>query len=269
MLMPHGALNLYELRRGVARKKVWNSVLGRFVFHAVKGLAVASNHEADQLRVLARIPPVAVVGVGADAGGAPRPPKSIGEPIRLLALSRIAPKKRIDLAVGALAELRARGESATLTVAGTGSPEMMSELQELASVLGVSSHVAFVGHVSGSEKAALLASADVFLAPSEDENFGISVAEALVAGVPTVSSDGVDAAGFVAHAANRVVAQPTPVSIADEVQVLADMYRDAKVPADLRELAVRAYSWDVVAGRWRVVIGADPETDFVRGGAYR
>jgi glycosyltransferase involved in cell wall biosynthesis len=46
------------------------------------------------------------------------------------------------------------------------------------------------GQVSAAEKWALLGRADLFVMPSDHENFGLAIAEALVAGVPTITTHG-------------------------------------------------------------------------------
>jgi glycosyltransferase involved in cell wall biosynthesis len=48
--------------------------------------------------------------------------------------------------------------------------------------------VEFVGQVSGEEKERLLASADLLVAPSHSESFGMSIAEALARGVPVLTT---------------------------------------------------------------------------------
>jgi N-acetyl-alpha-D-glucosaminyl L-malate synthase BshA len=53
--------------------------------------------------------------------------------------------------------------------------------------LGVSEHVYFLGKLDA--VAPLLASADLFLLPSESESFGLSALEALACGVPVVCSN--------------------------------------------------------------------------------
>jgi glycosyltransferase involved in cell wall biosynthesis len=56
----------------------------------------------------------------------------------------------------------------------------------------VESRVTWTGMITGAEKWGALHSAEVFLLPSHQENFGIAVAEALAAGVPTLISNKVN-----------------------------------------------------------------------------
>src|SRR5256885_16460103 len=55
--------------------------------------------------------------------------------------------------------------------------------------MGVSSRVIFAGMLEGETKRSALANADAFLLPSHQENFGMSVVEALAAGLPVLISN--------------------------------------------------------------------------------
>jgi N-acetyl-alpha-D-glucosaminyl L-malate synthase BshA len=74
---------------------------------------------------------------------------------------------------------------AALVMVGDG-PDRGAAEQE-ARDLGVAEHVYFLGKLDA--VAPLLASADLFLLPSESESFGLSALEALACGVPVVCSD--------------------------------------------------------------------------------
>ena len=57
---------------------------------------------------------------------------------------------------------------------------------------GMAGRALFTGMVTGADKLALFADADLFALPSHSENFGISVVEALACGVPVLISDHVN-----------------------------------------------------------------------------
>src|SRR5205807_7152686 len=65
------------------------------------------------------------------------------------------------------------------------------ELRRLAKELGVDDSVVWAGLLLGDEKWDAFAGSDVFVLPSDYENFGIVVVEALLAERPVVISDGV------------------------------------------------------------------------------
>ena len=95
--------------------------------------------------------------------------------------SRLSADKRPELAVDAVAALRADKVPAVLAVAGDGSRR--AALAYRAARLPVR----FAGHLSDrSAVAALLASADVLVAPGPVETFGLAALEALACGTPVV-----------------------------------------------------------------------------------
>ncbi|AGC48046.1 group 1 family glycosyl transferase [Myxococcus stipitatus DSM 14675] len=105
------------------------------------------------------------------------------EPV-LIHVSNLRPVKRITDVVGIFAEVH-RQLPCRLVMVGDGPERAPAEgmLREL----GLSHRVAFPGKQHHFVK--LLASADVFLLPSEQESFGLAALEALSCGVPVVASD--------------------------------------------------------------------------------
>jgi alpha-1,6-mannosyltransferase len=89
----------------------------------------------------------------------------------------------VERSVDTLAELHEQGHSARLVIAGDG--PRRSFLEKRAAGLPVT----FLGFVkSRLEVAALLASADLSLAPGPHETFGLAALEALASGTPVVVS---------------------------------------------------------------------------------
>ncbi len=67
----------------------------------------------------------------------------------------------------------------------------MSVLKRMAEDNKVADRVLFTGMLRGRERIEALTDADVFAIPSEHENFGIVVVEALACGTPVIVSEGV------------------------------------------------------------------------------
>jgi glycosyltransferase involved in cell wall biosynthesis len=249
-LMPHGALTLYETGRKAGRKAAFRRLLAPLVTRTVRCLAVGSEREANDARaVLPRIR-AAVCGVGTTMPS-PVTPRPFTSPVRLLTLCRLAPKKRVDLAIRAVRELRDRGVAARLAIAGTG-PER-SALVELVDELQLADTVVFLGEVTGSSKASSYAEADIFVLPSEDENFGIVVAEALAYGVPVIASTKVEAANVAAPAAAHVIHHVDAQTIASAVEELLTTDRES-ISRSARAAADRHFNWDRVAARWMALV---------------
>ena len=125
----------------------------------------------------------------------------------LLFLGRVHEKKGVDLLIKAFhRRLTEKPDPALcLVIAGPADSPYGREMKRLCSTLGIEDQVTWAGMVQGDEKWGAFLSADAFLLPSHQENFGISVAEALSARLPVLISNKVniwceiedDQAGFV------------------------------------------------------------------------
>ena len=105
----------------------------------------------------------------------------------VLFLGRIHEKKGCDLLLHAFARVAGTDSSLQLVMAG---PEQQdaSEWRKLAGTLGIAERVVWTGMLSGDLKWGALHSAEAFVLPSHQENFGIAVVEALACGVPVLIS---------------------------------------------------------------------------------
>lgn len=106
-----------------------------------------------------------------------------GDRAVIMHVSNFRPVKRVRDIVRIFARVRAE-RPAVLVMVGDG-PERTSAEQE-ARDLGVQDDTYFLGKID--VVAPLLASADLFLLPSQSESFGLSALEALACGVPVVAS---------------------------------------------------------------------------------
>lgn len=105
------------------------------------------------------------------------------EGIMLGSVARLHPLKQLDAAIRILAHQ----PRWNLALAGQGPDE--TRLKQLASELGVSNRVYFVGEIAPESVGAFLACLDLFVFPSRAETFGLAAVEAAHAGVPVVSND--------------------------------------------------------------------------------
>ncbi|MEM9213927.1 MAG: hormogonium polysaccharide biosynthesis glycosyltransferase HpsP [Cyanobacteria bacterium P01_F01_bin.150] len=109
----------------------------------------------------------------------------------ILFMSRIDPKKGLDLLIPALENLVANGQIFHFVLAGANpqDPAYEKSVCDRIQFSPISSCTTITGFVQGQQKQALLQRADLFVLPSYYENFGISVAEAMVTGTPVLISD--------------------------------------------------------------------------------
>jgi glycosyltransferase involved in cell wall biosynthesis len=115
----------------------------------------------------------------------------------LLFLGRIHVKKGCDLLLRAWKEVaraspNGPGAETHLIMAGPIDHAYGHEMKELARQLGLERRVTWTGMLMGDLKWGSLAAAEAFILPSHQENFGLSVAEALACGVPVLISNKVN-----------------------------------------------------------------------------
>ncbi len=106
----------------------------------------------------------------------------------ILFLGRLHPKKGCDLLIDAFARTVPDDERVVLVIAGPDQAGWEKELRLRAAQSGKSGRIVFTGMLEGSAKWAALRAAEVFALPSHQENFGLSVVEALACGLPVLIS---------------------------------------------------------------------------------
>ena len=140
----------------------------------------------------------------------------------VVTVGRLMPRKRLDVLLHAMAQLRGAGRRLPLTIAGDG-PER-ARLERLTAQLTLGDQVRFLGELPPSEIGAAIGDADVFAFPAEGEGFGLVAAEALLAGVPVVAArDGGGVRDFVPErGAGRLV----DATSSDVARAIAELLSD-------------------------------------------
>ncbi|MBM3879927.1 MAG: glycosyltransferase family 4 protein [Verrucomicrobia bacterium] len=148
-------------------------------------------------------------------------PKPLGQPLRLVMVSRLAPNKRIEHGIRALRHLRDRGLETELTIVGSGMLEPL--LRRLVADLGLTQRVLFTGLLSELAKDDVLRRSHLLLHTSLREGWGLNVIEANALGTPGVVYP---VAGLIESTLHDqtglVAAAETPAALADCVQRLLE-----------------------------------------------
>ncbi|HET8616719.1 MAG TPA: glycosyltransferase family 4 protein [Actinomycetales bacterium] len=155
------------------------------------------------------------------------------------------PRKGLPVLARAIPAVLDAVPGARFLVAGRGDADDARELLDERSLAACE----FLGMVSDQEKASLLRSVDVYVAPhTGGESFGIVLVEAMSAGAPVLASD-LDAFGRVLDGGELGVLFPVGDAGAlatEALALLGDPARRARL-RDLAQAAVRRYDWSVVA----------------------
>lgn len=230
-------------------------------------LVASSSAEATSLIDLVGAPPDLTWIVPPGVDGELFAPRSIEEhestrralgldadqPIVAIA-GRVQPLKGHELAVRALAELRAlRGWAPLLVVAGETTPgdeAFVPSLRALALELGVADDLAFVGALDRASLAGLLAAASVTIVPSFSETFGIVALESAASGTPVIGYRSGGLSESIAEGVSGVLlGTREPRYWATELAVmLEDPDRRAALAVTAREHATR-FTWSTAADR--------------------
>lgn len=157
-------------------------------------------------------------------------------------------------AVRTLADLRAGGIDASLTMAGQ-DKGLLEATMSLASDLGVAPHITFPGFASAELKAKLFADHDIFLNTNVVDNAPVTVLEAAAAGLAVVSTDVGGIPDLLADGVSaRLVAPRQPEAMAADVRdLLGDAAAAARLTANARTVA-EASDWPAVRERWLALI---------------
>ncbi len=259
MVRPLGSLDPWSLGRKRWRKRL----LAWWGVNRMLREAAAIHYTTEAERRLAelrrRMAPGLVLPLGIEAPG-PEPqllaefrrqhPRLQDSPY-VLALSRLHPKKRLELLLNAFARVTARDEFSDwrLVVAGEGDPAYVQSLQQLVSGMSGSQRILFVGWLSGPTKAAVLAGAQLLALTSRQENFGVAAAEALVSNVPVLLSRHVNLADEVAAAQGGWVADLEERALAGTLHECLASPEERRRRGRLGgEWARRQFGWPRIAG---------------------
>jgi glycosyltransferase involved in cell wall biosynthesis len=242
-----GMLGDWSMDQSRTKKRLYLGLLGSRWLRESHGIHLTAQAEFDQAR--AWFPPELGIVIpnlldlepfislpGAESAmrafSTPR-----GTP-RLLFLSRIHPKKGVEVLLRALRILKDQGIAVCCLIAGSGDVDYVASLRALAVSLGLSMEEChFIGPITGSLKLSLYQSADVFVLPTNQENFGFVFIEALASGLPVVTTRGVDIWPELESSGAAKIAHGNPESIADSLRgMLAS-------PEKLGEMRQRGREW--------------------------
>jgi glycosyltransferase involved in cell wall biosynthesis len=207
-------------------------------------LTVSVSTEVD-LRRLGFKGPITVIPEGLEpVADSPRVKST--EPA-FLYVGRMAPSKRIEHIIKALALFRHATGTGTLCLVGSGSQKYIQSLIRLADRLGVTDSIVFRGRVATSEKYRLMAMAHSLLLTSVREGWGLVVSEANACGTPAIVYDVPGLRDSVRHESTGLVVQARPDSLTDAmIRLTADPVLYGRLVVEARRWST-AFSFDETA----------------------
>ena len=249
VIQPHGALDSYHWKQRKLKKSFYMASIDRFGVNGLDGVLYSSPREtADGAAVLRKVPAFSMpLGVDPSLLTLARTIPAYG-PQEVLFLGRVTAKKRLDVLLEAFAEPRLRDLDARLTVAGPIDARLAYDPLELAAQLGVADRVDFLGQVDAAMRRRLLARAAIFVLPSEDESFGVAVAEALAAGCPVIATSQVGIASTAEAEGGLRICALDPTDIAAVLGELLESPSEAATLGQRGQAHARGrYTWEHAA----------------------
>jgi glycosyltransferase involved in cell wall biosynthesis len=168
------------------KKIFWNiyqksAISDAACFHAT------SENEYEDIRRLGFKQPISIIPCGVNVDSVVQ--TKIDKRKRLFFLGRIHPVKGVDILLKAWSCVQNRFPDWDLYLAGPDNDGYLAEMQLLSKKLNLQ-RIYFCGPMYGEEKLEGYRNASIYVLPTHSENFGITVAEALAAGVPAIVSKG-------------------------------------------------------------------------------
>ncbi len=196
VISPHGFLNEAALKISATKKKVAYSLFEKKNLNTADCIHACSSFESDFFRSFGLNQKIALIPNGVDddffyAKGNPSLFKSNanlkGKKI-LLFLSRIHPSKGLDLMLSVLKSLKNKMGNWCFVIAGIDELGHESHLKKIVQDENLHDLVKFIGPVFGQEKVDVFDACDAFVLPTDTENFGIVVAQALARKKPVITT---------------------------------------------------------------------------------
>jgi glycosyltransferase involved in cell wall biosynthesis len=179
-------------------------------------------------------------------------PHDAAQPVQLICMARLIPRKGIELLIRACAELKRKGLDFRCHIVGEGPEE--EHLKTLAAERNLLAAVLFHGRLERAAVAQLLPQCDIFVLPSYAEGMSNAALEAMACGLPLVLSDTggtrelVDGNGAIFPVGDQEILN----------QILVELVRNRELRRALGERSRRNamnFTWRRVAEQYRALYG--------------
>ena len=230
-------------------KRIYHAAYGEQLFERASGIIATSEQEVEDLASRGVVREKILLrrnGVERPTSwperGIFRRKLGIAENERVvLFLGRLSEKKSPELLLRAFASLTKERETAGLRLVFAGPDErgMKARLEGMAAALGVKPRVLFTGAIFSEDKWAAYRDADVYVLPSQNENFGNTAAESAAAGTPVVVTEQCGIAPLLANVAGLVVPHEANALAQAIRRVIDDAAIRAKLIAGCGEVTSR------------------------------
>lgn len=255
VLYPEGCLDPWVLQHRRWKKWFYWHLIEKRNYRWATGIVALTEAEVTQIRQMGCTGNITVIPNGISLAELEKPPDieallptSMAGKKVILFMSRIHPKKGLDLLIRAFAKIRRCHPDAILVVAGPDDDVAYGQMvRRLADELGLNDTVLFTGMVTGQKRLALLHSADVFVLPSHSEGLPLAVLESAACRVPVVISEACNLPEFEQARAGVVVQPDVPSIVQGLLRVLASEDERRAIAEQAYRVICERFTWDQIA----------------------
>jgi len=196
VFQPHGLFSKERLAHKRFRKQIWFNLFERANLQNAAAVVAESQRDRESLARLVETDRIVDIPCGGSLSGVTAQPDVIDRKYAelknkafLLFFGRLDFHKGIDILIDVYAATPWLRDTYRLAIVGPDFNGTLLKLEAQVRHLRLSSVYFYDKVTEESEKAALFDAADAFILPSRDENFGITVLEALSRGCPVLVSN--------------------------------------------------------------------------------
>lgn len=248
VISPRGMLDPWSLSIKKWKKKLAMLLYQRRDLKRASALHATAQDECDHIRQLGFRQPIIIAPNGVEIPCV-MPEKTWGDPVyshTAIFLSRLHPGKGLLTLAEAWARVRPIGWQ--MLVVGPDSYGHKKDVIARINQLGIARDWQFVGELSDGKKWSAYRSADLLIHPSVSENFGITIAEGLAAGLPVIATKGTPWSDLEAKGCGwwvDVGVAPLEAALRKAMNI-SDMERRA-MGVRGQKLVSEKYTWNAVA----------------------
>lgn len=251
ILRPLGTLDPADLRKKKLLKQIYAALLEKPNIAGAAAVHFTSLEEAKVSQRFGVKTKDLVIPLGVNLPKLEKEPTefvNLPSPV-ILFMSRVDPKKGLDLLIPALQNLAKSGINFHFVLAGANPQAPEYEAKIRSQILAtIPDKVTITGFVTGDRKLSLLQKADLFVLPSYYENFGIAVAEAMATETPVCITRGVYIWEDILAAEAGWVCDRTVESLTETLRLaLQDASEIKRRGLKAKELTIKNYSWQAIA----------------------
>lgn len=259
VIRPCGMLDPWSLARSARRKRIYLGLRLWRVLDRCTAIHYTTLMERDETIRIGLTTPAIIEPNGValrefetlpEPGTFRRRYSAIGDRPLIVFMGRIHEGKGVDHLVRAIGSMKR--QDAVLAIVGPDSGGYQQQIESIVAQHNISDRLIWTGMLRGDDRIAALTDADLFCLPSDHENFGVAVIEALAAGTPVIVSDEVGLRDRIAEAGvGEVVPNRNPKALAEALDHwIDDDDRREAAGGRARPFVWANFDWQRIAAHW-------------------